>query len=65
MKTGRTLTFVALTGMFFAVLTIFHADLFYINALGLPWYVMVGGVRLILACLLSLGLTVILFHLKG
>jgi hypothetical protein len=51
--------------MFFAVLTIFHADLFYINALGLPWYVMVGGVRLILACLLSLGLTVILFHLKG
>jgi hypothetical protein len=59
----RTSTFTALTGMFFAALTIAHVN-FYIYGLDIPWYVLLNGTRVILACLLSWGLMTVLFHFK-
>ena len=59
----RLYTFFALSAMFFAVLTIAHVDL-YVEWPDLPWYVLLTGSRLILACFLSWGLTTIIFHFK-
>lgn len=63
MKASRSFTFVALTAMFFAALTLAHVD-FQIYGPDVPWYVLLNGSRLILAGFLSLGLTTILFHFK-
>jgi hypothetical protein len=59
----RTSSFAAFAGMFFAALTIAHVD-FYIYGLDLPWYVLLNGIRLILACLLAWGLMTVLFHFR-
>ncbi|MFZ0271404.1 MAG: hypothetical protein WB524_20225 [Acidobacteriaceae bacterium] len=61
---ARGTTFVALSAMFFAVLTIAHADFYYTDPFGLPWFVALAGVRLVLSCFLAWGLTVILFHFR-
>lgn len=64
MKLKRVITFAALAGMFLAILYIFQLDLWW----PLPY---IGGYlenfiqRLILACLLSGGVTVLLFHFKN
>jgi hypothetical protein len=62
MKTSRLQTFLAITAMAFAALTIAHVD-FYTDT-PLPWWVELTGSRLIVACMLSWGLTVILFYFK-
>ena len=49
--------------MFFAALTVAHVEL-YVYLLDLPWYVALNGSRLVVAFLLSWGLTTILFHFK-
>jgi hypothetical protein len=64
MKRTQGITFIALAGMFFAILTIFQVD-FYVVLPAIPWYLVTGGSRLVLAGLLSWGLTVILFHFKS
>jgi hypothetical protein len=62
MKTSKLQTFLAITAMVFAALTIAHVD-FYVE-LPLPWQVVLIGSRLGVAALLSWGLTIILFHFK-
>jgi hypothetical protein len=64
MKHKRIVTFFALAGMFLAILYIFQLDLWW----PLPY---IGAYlenliqRMILACLLSGGVTVLLFHFKS
>jgi hypothetical protein len=56
-------TFLAVAGMFFAILTLTHVT-FDDRDSPLPWQVNLIGLRLLIAFLLSGGLTTVLFHFK-
>jgi hypothetical protein len=67
MKTSKTQTFAALTAMFLAALILAHVVIygaFDLFPSGTPWLVVQGSARLVVAALLSWGLTTILFHFK-
>ena len=67
MKTSRRQTFIALAAMIFAILALTHVffDVYGLLHLELPWVVAQGGARIIVACLLSWGLTTLLFHFES
>jgi hypothetical protein len=65
MERNRGLTFVIVAGMCFAMLSVSHIDTLSGSLFGLPSYVVENLTRLTLACVVGLGVTAILYGLKG
>jgi hypothetical protein len=67
---SRTRTFLAIAGMFFAILVLWHPDTsahwgIVLFGRQIPGEIAVGAFLLAMACLLAWGATTILFHFKN